>query len=119
MKFNRNKDLINKFNQLSLLINLKFKSQKEILVEEFMTYMEKIFDKKWLKNIYDILYLYQTMEYIQIKLDKKDNIISFEKNKTQKNIPIFENFNDEIIYYFQTGPILSDFNNFLSEKNKK
>ncbi len=98
MKLNRHKNLLNNFNQLNILLNQKLESEKIILIKDFKKYVEKIFDKKWLKNVFDILHFYHYFEFINFNLDKKDNIESFEK---LKKIPLYENLNEEIKYFFQ------------------
>ncbi len=98
MKLNRHKDLMDSFNQLSVLINQKFEKEKIIKVDEFKKYILKLFNKNWIKNTYDFLYAYQFLGNIHFEYDTKDNISGFKKiNK----IPIYENFNEEIKYFFQ------------------
>ncbi len=97
MKLNRNKDLMYKFNELSVLINQKFESMKMIGIKEIKNYISKILNKNWLKNFYDIIYFYKYYEFIDFEENKKDEIIGFKK---RKNIPMFENFNEEIEAFF-------------------
>ena len=101
MKCNRNPDILHTFNQLSVILNQTFQSNKNKQIEfnECEKFIIDILGKNWTDNCVDILYFYKVHKYINIHQNEKGLIhsISF-----LNEIPIYQNFNDEICDFCYT-----------------
>jgi hypothetical protein len=92
MKLNRNKKLLETFNNLSNLI-----SGKKIKFEEFKLLIIKYFGNNWINDIENIIHFYESNNHATIKLNE-NGIINEVKFKT--NIKKYDNFNMMINFYF-------------------
>jgi hypothetical protein len=86
MKLNRNKKLLDKFNELSNVI-----TGKTIKYEEFKLLILKYFGNNWINDIENIIHFYEEYEYVKIILNENGTI---NKMKFNKKIEIYKNFNN-------------------------
>ena len=92
MKLNRNKKLLDKFNELSNLV-----TGETIKYEEFKLLILKYFGNNWINDIENIIHFYETYEYVKIILNENGTI---NKMKFNKKIKTYKNFNNYINAYF-------------------
>ncbi len=94
MKCNRDPDLLHTFNQLSVFLNQSFKTKTSITFFEMEKYITQILGQNWKQHTDDILYLLYQKHYIDLERNIRGFIESF---KLKKEIPLFYNFNEEIL----------------------
>jgi len=98
-KLNRNKNLLRKFNILTKYLN----KVRHIKFTDFHKAILDIFGEKWINDIVDIAYFYNSMKYNIV-----NNAVELVKNKNgtinelkvMYKLDIFSNFNNMIVEHF-------------------
>ena len=85
MKLNRNKKLLDNFNELSNII-----SGKTIKFEQFKLLILKYFGNNWINDIENIIHFYETYKHVTLDLNKNGTI---NQLKCNKKIKTYNNFN--------------------------
>lgn len=94
MKCNRDPNLLHTFNQLSVFLNQSYKTKTSITFFEMEKYVSQILGSTWKQHTDDLLYLLENNKFIQLNRNIRGFIESFH---ILKEIPIFYNFNEEIL----------------------
>jgi hypothetical protein len=93
IKFNRNKNLLNRFNTLVDLLPNKFNEK------EFEEYFFRFFDKKnWKRDVVNFMTLLNTLGYVKIYTNQNGTIKYAEVVNRRK----INNFNDDIESFFES-----------------
>lgn len=94
MKCNRDPNLLHTFNQLSVFLNQSHKTKTSITFFEMEKYVSQILGPTWKQHTDDLLYLLENNKYLELNRNIRGFIESFNLTK---EIPIFYNFNEEIL----------------------
>ena len=98
---NNDKEILKNFNNLSKFLNYT----KEINIPLFKKEIITLFGRKWMYDIEDLAYFYETLGFIILKKEEDYTLSSL---KVIKKIPKIKNFNEEIIYQFSEKNILEN-----------
>ncbi len=94
IKCNRDPNLLHTFNQLSVFLNQSLKTKTSITFFEMEKYISQILGKNWKQHTDDLLYWYENKEFIKLNKNIRGMIESIH---LLKEIPIFYNFNEDIL----------------------
>lgn len=94
MKCNRDPNLLHTFNQLSVFLNQSYQTKTSTTFFEMEKYVSQILGPTWKQHTDDLLYLLENNKFIQLNRNIRGFIESFH---LIKEIPIFYNFNEEIL----------------------